>query len=479
MSLAREVGESLKRHAGKVVSRDADGELTGGQLLAACRAVAGRLESGKAGPRVGLLLQNGAAYPAALVGTLWSGRAAVPLNHLLKPAELDFLCGDAGIDTVVVAEATAPLVAGLGVRAVPVAELIEYSQPGAAEPAAADPDAVAVMLYTSGTSGKPKGVPLTHTNLLSNARALIDRAKLTDAEVFLGSLPMFHAFGLTGSLLMPMLLGAEANYQPRFHPERSAATIAERGVTVLIGVPAMFGLLARTRGHDDGLRGVRLPVSGGEALPSAYRDAYRQRFGREVLEGYGLTETSPVLAVNVPGENRPGTVGRPLPGVQVRIVGEDGEIQVRGPSVMKGYHNRPEETAHAFTADGWFRTGDMGQLDANGYLSITGRIKELIIRAGEKIMPREVEEVLGRCPGVREAAVIGEPDGDRGEAVVAFVVPGDDPPTPEAVRDFCRAHLAEFKVPRRVTIARDLPRGPTGKILKRALKDWKPVEPRP
>jgi long-chain acyl-CoA synthetase len=475
MSLAREIGESLRRHSGKVVTRDAEGELTGGQLLDACRAAAGRLDSGKAGPRVGLLLPNAATYPAALVGTLWSGRAAVPLNHLLKSGELDFLCRDAGIDTVVVAEATAPLVAGLGVRAVPVAELIGFGQPGAAEPAAADPDAVAVMLYTSGTSGKPKGVPLTHTNLLSNARALIDRARLTEAEVFLGSLPMFHAFGLTGSMLMPMLLGAEANYQPRFHPDRSAAAIAERGVTVLVGVPAMFGLLARTRGHDDGLRGVHLPVSGGEALPSAYREGYRQRFGRDVLEGYGLTETSPVLAVNVPGENRPGTVGRPLPGVQVRIAGEDGEVQVRGPSVMKGYHNRPEETAHAFTADGWFRTGDMGRVDDDGYLSITGRIKELIIRAGEKIMPREVEEVLGRCPGVREAAVIGEPDGDRGEAVVAFVVPSDEPPTPEAVRDFCRAHLAEFKVPRRVTIARDLPRGPTGKILKRALKDWKPV----
>src|SRR5262249_23713444 len=273
---------------------------------------------------------------------------AVPLNHMLKPGELDFLCRDAGIDTVVVAEATAPLVAGLGVRSVPVAELVGFDRPAAAKPAAADPDATAVMLYTSGTPGKPKGVPLTHTNLLSNARALIDRAKLTEREVFLGVLPMFHAFGLTGSMLMPLLLGAEVTYQPRFHPERSAAAIAERGVTVFIAVPPMFGLLARSRGHDEGLRGVRLPVSGGQALPPAYREGYRQRFGRDVLEGYGLTETSPVLAVNLPHENRPGTVGKPLPGVEVRIAGEDGEIQVRGPNVMKGYYNRPEETAHAF-----------------------------------------------------------------------------------------------------------------------------------
>jgi long-chain acyl-CoA synthetase len=475
MSLAQAVEESLRRHPDKVISRDGDAEFTGEQLLDGCRRAAGRLATTTAGERVGLLLPSCAAYPAALVGALWGGKVAVPLNPMLKPGELAFLFEDAAIDTVVVAEATAPLVAGLGVRAVPVTDLLAFDGPAPVEPRAADADAPAVMLYTSGTSGKPKGVPLTHTNLLSNARAVIDRAGLGPDEVFLGVLPMFHAFGLTGSMLMPLLLGAEVTYQGRFHPDRSAAAIAERKVSVFIAVPTVFGLLARVRSHDEGLRGVRLPVSGGEALPAAYREAYRQRFGRDVLEGYGLTETSPVLAVNLPGENRPGTVGKPLPGVQVRLAGEDGEIQVRGPNVMKGYYNRPEENAQAFTADGWFRTGDMGKLDADGYLSITGRIKELIIRGGEKVVPREVEEVLGQFPGVQEAAVIGEPDGDRGEAVVAFVVPGDEPPTAEALRDFCRARLAEFKVPRRITIARDLPRGPTGKLLKRALRDWKPA----
>ena len=475
MHLAQSLGESLRRHAGKVISRDADGEFTGGRLLEASRASAGALAAATGRERVGLLLPNCVGYPAALLGAIWAGRTAVPLNPALKPNELDFLLRDAGIDAVVVAEATAPLVAELGVRPLPLADLLRFEKPAPSAPADADPDGGAVMLYTSGTSGKPKGVPLTRANLLSNARALIDRAALKEGEVFLGVMPMFHAFGLTGSLVMPLLLGSEVTYQPRFHPEWTAAVITERKVTVFIGVPPFFGLLARSRGHDEGLRGVRLPVSGGEALPAAYRDAYRQRFGRDVLEGYGLTETSPVISVNLPDENRPGTVGKPLPGVQVRIAGEDGEIQVRGPSVMKGYYNRPEETSRAFTADGWFRTGDMGRLDADGYLSITGRIKELIIRGGEKIMPREVEEVLGQFPGVQEAAVIGEPDGDRGEAVVAFIIPGDTPPAPEALRDFCRARLAEFKVPRRFIIARDLPRGPTGKLLKRALRDWKPA----
>jgi long-chain acyl-CoA synthetase len=475
MHLAESIGESLRRHAGKVVSRDADGEFTGGQLLEASRAAAGALAATTGRDKVGLLMPNCAAYPAALLGAVWAGKTAVPLNPTLKPNELEFLLRDAAIDAVVVTEATAPLVAQLGVRTLPLTDLLRYEKPAPSEPADADPDGGAMMLYTSGTSGKPKGVPLTRANLLSNAQGLIDRFAVKSDEVFLGVMPMFHAFGLTGSLIMPLLLGSEVTYQPSFHPARAAAVIAERKVTVFIGVPPFFGLLARSRGHDEGLRGVRLPVSGGEALPAAYRDAYRQRFGRDVLEGYGLTETSPVIAVNLPDENRPGTVGKPLPNVQVRVAGEDGEIQVHGPSVFKGYHNRPEETARAFTADGWFRTGDMGRLDADGYLSITGRIKELIIRGGEKIMPREVEDVLGQFPGVQEAAVIGEPDGDRGEAVVAFIIPGDTPPTPEALRDFCRARLAEFKVPRRFTIARDLPRGPTGKLLKRALRDWKPA----
>ncbi len=475
MSLTQAVEEALRRNPGKIVSRDAEQEFSGGQLLTACRAAAGQLAAATERPRVGLLLPNSAAYPAALLGTLWVGKTAVSLNPTLKPVELDFLLRDAGLDTVVVTEATAPLVAGLDARSVSLADLVQEPKQTPPSLVQAEPDAAAVMLYTSGTSGQPKGVPLTHTNLLSNARGLIARAGLTGDEVFLGVLPIFHAFGLTGSLVIPLLLGSEVTYQPRFHLERSAAIITERGVTVFIAVPPMFGLFARSRGHDEGLRGVRLPVSGGEALPPAYRDAYQQRFGRDVLEGYGLTETSPVVAVNLPDAHRPGTVGRPLPGVEVRIAGEDREIQVRGPSVMKGYFNRPDENAHSFTADGWFRTGDMGQIDADGYLSITGRIKELIIRGGEKIMPREVEAVLQQYPGVQEAAVIGEPDGDRGEAVVAFVVPGDPPATAEALRDFCRERLAEFKVPRRITVARDLPRGPTGKLLKRALRDWKPV----
>jgi long-chain acyl-CoA synthetase len=403
---------------------------------------------------------------------------------MLKPNELDFLLRDAAIDTVVVAEATRPLVDGLDVRAIPLTELLHFCGPSPEAPIKVDADDTAVMLYTSGTSGKPKGVPLSHTNLLSNARALITRAGVESHDVFLSVLPMFHAFGLTGTLTIPLLLGAEVSFL-RFSPERAATAIAERQVTVFIAVPSMFGLLARCKAPDGALANLALPVCGGEALPQNVRAAYRTRFGRDLLEGYGLTETSPVVAINLPGEDKAGTVGRPLPGVEVRVAddggqpqptGGKGEVQVRGPNVMNGYYNRPEENAVTFSADGWFRTGDEGLLDEEGFLRITGRIKELIIRGGEKIMPREVEDVLCMCPGVQEAAVLGEPDGDRGEAVVAFVVPAGESPTPEALRDFCRARLAEFKVPRRFTIAKDLPRGATGKILKRALRDWKPAQ---
>jgi long-chain acyl-CoA synthetase len=436
------------------------------------------------GRMVGVLLPNCAAYPPALCGAIWAGKIPVPLNPLLKPPELDFIFHETGIDTVIVTDLTRPLVAGLAVRSVPVADLFCFPRPTRADPMPAAPDDTAVLLYTSGTTGRPKGVPLTHRNLHSNIASVIDRLQAQPDDIFLAVLPLFHAFGLAVLMLGPLLLGAEVTYLPRFSPERVAALVAQRKVTVFVAVPSMYRLLVRSKISAEPLRPLRLAVSGGDALPPNVRDGYRQRFGQELLEGYGLTETSPVISVNTPAENRPGTVGRVLPGVEVRIQGEDGadqlpasqgEVQVRGPNVMAGYFHRPEENQMAFTSDGWFRTGDLGYFDADGYLTISGRMKELIIRDGEKIMPREVEELLEQHRAVLDAAVIGEPDGSRGEAVVAYIVPTEQAPTPEELREFCRGRLADFKVPRRYVIAPDLPRGPTGKILKRALKDWKPA----
>jgi long-chain acyl-CoA synthetase len=327
----------------------------------------------------------------------------------------------------------------------------------------------------------PKGVPLTHHNLLSNARSMISRLKGGPDDVFLSVLPLFHAFGLTGLLIVPLLLGSEVTYA-RFTPERVANLTAERKASVLIAVPSMYRLLVRSRISADSMRTLRFGISGGDALPASVRDGFRDRFGRELFEGYGLTETSPVVTVNTPEEHKPGSVGRVVPGVNVRIqgpdgkpqpAGEEGEVQVRGPNVMPGYYLRPAENAAAFTSDGWFRTGDFGFLDAEGYLTISGRIKDIIVRDGEKVMPREVEDVLEQHPKVTDAAVVGEPEPGRGEAIVAYVAPaGRDLPSPEELRNFCRGRLAEFKVPRRFIFAPDFPRGATGKILKRELRNW-------
>jgi long-chain acyl-CoA synthetase len=367
----------------------------------------------------------------------------------------------------------------------------DFLKPGPApEPAAvpAEPHQTAVLLYTSGTTGRPKGVTLTHDNLLSTARSLILRLDARQDDVFVGVLPLFHSFGVTGTVIVPWLLGAEVTYAS-FVPDRTTDLILRRRATAFLGVPNMFRLLVRSKAPTDALRSLRRAISGGDALPPNIHDAFRQRFGQELLEGYGLTETCAVVCVNVPGESRAGTAGRPIPGTQVRIMGEDGreqpagiagEIQVRGPNVTPGYFKRPEENAAAFTTDGWFRTGDRGILDAEGYLTVSGRIKELIIRDGEKIMPREIEEVLGCHPGVVDAAVVGEPDGGRGQAVVAYVVPADPPPSADELRVYCREKLADYKVPRRFVIAPDLPRGTTGKILKRLLQDVpanRPTEP--
>jgi long-chain acyl-CoA synthetase len=482
MGLAQAILEALQQHPRKVVCRDSENELTGQHVLGVCQAAARFYSSTVAGRTVGIVLPNCALYPVAVLGAIWAGKVPVPLNPLLKLQELDFIFKEAAIDTVVVAKLTESAIAGLGVKCVHASDLVKSREAAELSPAPVGPNDTAVLLYTSGTTGRPKGVPLTHKNLLSNARGVINRLGQRPDDALVAVLPLFHAFGLMGTAVVPLLLAAEVTYT-RFSPQRIAALIAQRKANVFLGVPSMFRLLVRSKSGDDSLRRLRLAISGGDALPSSTRDAYRERFGHELLEGYGLTETSPIISVNTPEENKPGTVGRVLPEVKLRIQGEDGtlqegkagEVQVQGPNVMSGYYNRPEENRAAFTSDGWFRTGDMGYLDAAGYLTITGRIKDLIVRDGEKITPREVEEVLEQHPKVLDAAVLGEPDGKRGEAVIAFVTPGEQAPTAEELREFCRGRLAEFKVPRRFVITPDLPRGPTGKILKRAVRDWTPA----
>lgn len=439
-------------------------------------------------PHVGILLPSTCAFAATFYGSLWARRTAVPLNFLLQPAEIAAIARDAELDVVFTTKHFAELASALPVKAIFMEELplkremVLQRVRRTPDGPQVDPDETAVLLYTSGTSGVPKGVCQTYRNLRSDIDGAIERARLTADHRFLGVLPLFHSFGLTAMLLVPVRLGASVHYLPRFSPQQVFEATRRRRPSVTMMIASMYSALLRTKsGGREDLASIQYAVSGGEALPDAMHAAFLDRFGVDILQGYGMTEASPVVSLNVPWANRIGTVGQAIPGIEVAAFDDDGrrlpadgvgELRVRGPIVMKGYYKKEAETRAAITDDGWYLTGDMGRLDAEGYIAITGRKKEMIIVGGENVYPREIESVLERHPQVAEASVIGQHDASRGEVVVAFVCPKEGcRPTEIELRDFCREHVAGYKVPRRVVVADDLPRGPTGKILKRKLHD--------
>ena len=456
-----------------------------------------------AGQPVALLLPNVAHVPVAYFGCHRAGSPVVPLNPLLSADELAWELSDSEAVALVVWESLLERVEPALARApgcrrlvVARADLGDLSAPDGTHnlttmvlgadpqsgPAATGGADTAVILYTSGTTGRPKGAELTHANLLSNARTCsTDVLPIGPETVALVALPLFHAFGQTVLHNAVLAVGGSVVLQPRWDPAAAAALVRRHRVTLFGGVPAMYGtLLARPEESDADLASLRVCVSGGAPLPPALAAEFERRTGTPVLEGYGLSETSPVVAFRVPdGPGGPGSVGAPLPGVEVRLVDEAGsvvgapdvagEVWVRGPNVMKGYRGDPEATA-AVLVDGWFRTGDVATRDADGAYRIVGRTKEMIIRSGYKVYPREVEDVLTAHPAVLEAAVVGVPDDRRGEEVVAFVslVAGGQV-SPGDLVAYCRERLAAYKYPRRVEVRECLPHGPTGKVLKREL----------
>jgi long-chain acyl-CoA synthetase len=338
------------------------------------------------------------------------------------------------------------------------------------------------LLYTSGSTGRPKGVELTFRNLTANALASVEAMEFGPQLRVLACLPTFHTFAITATTLAPLLSGASVFCLPRFDPELALAAASRQQCNVLVMVASMFRLLARRQesrklpmGH------LRLAVSGAEPLPAEVRERFEKVFGIPLLEGYGMTEAAPVIAVNRRTAHKAGTVGLPLPGVRVKIVDPDtlaeqphgatGEIWVHGANVMRGYHNRPAATAEVLTSDGWLRTGDMGLLDAEGFLKITGRRREMVKVGGEMVFPGEVEDALLKHPAVLEAGVVGVKDPLRGESVKAFVVlnPGQEVAADE-LRAHCRKLLAPYKAPRTVEFRAALPKSPTGKTLRRLLK---------
>lgn len=433
------------------------------------------------GQTVGVLLLNSHKYVATLLAIWKAGKTAVPLNYLLPPAELGFIIKDSGMSALVSSQffnqalgAVKPLFGDKGVIVMVDDPEFQSLKPADAPSEYRDP---ALYLYTSGTTGRPKGVILTHDNLAANVESCQQAGEFDDRDAFLCLLPFFHTYAITGTILLPLLNGCRMVLIDRFQPTKVLGLIQEHKISVFLAIPSMYRVLATTEGNFD-VSSVRFPISGGEPLPLAIAEAFEKRFSVPIFEGYGQTEAAPVVTLNTPGNRKLGTIGRALPDVEVAIwndqnrvlpAGQIGEIMVRGRNVMAGYHHLPEETAKTIT-DGWLHTGDLGQLDGDGYVTVTGRKKDLIISAGENIYPREIEEVLALHPKVKEVAVIGVKDEVRGEVPKAFVIAREGESVDEKeLRSFCRDQLANYKIPKYFEIVADLPRTPTGKVLKRML----------
>ena len=491
MNLASNLVRTAARHADRPAVRLNDMIMTFQDLDTASARVAGHLrERGlQPGDRVGIMLPNQPAFAIVYFGVLRTGCVVVPMNPLLKAREVAHYLGDSGARLIFASSAFANE-ARKGAEAAN-ADLIEvdpadFAGVVASWPAAYDvvertPDDTAVILYTSGTTGQPKGAELTHNNLARNTEAVcVDLLRLVPDDVVFGGLPLFHSFGQTVTLNAIAGSGACLTLLPRFDPGEALHLLARHRATVFAGVPTMYSALLN---HPDrasfDLSSLRLAVSGGAAMPVEVLRGFEDAFGCIVLEGYGLSETSPVASFNHPdSERKPGTIGIPIRGVEMKVVddagrevpqGQVGEIAIRGHNIMKGYWRKPEATAAAIP-DGWFRTGDMGKVDDDGYFSIVDRKKDLIIRGGYNVYPREIEEVLYEHPAVAEAAVIGLPHAQLGEEVGAAVAlkPGATV-TPEELRDFVKDQVAAYKYPRRVWFVEALPKGPTNKILKREI----------
>jgi long-chain acyl-CoA synthetase len=458
---------------------------------AAFRVAAGlRARGVEPGDRVGMVLPNVLAFPVVFYGALLAGAVVVPMNPLLKAREVEYYLEDSGARVVVTGEQAAPAVseaAGtVGIEAVTVGaalpEELMAGEPDLTAPVEREGGDTAVILYTSGTTGKPKGAELTHAGLGSNARTTEETLlEATPDDVIMGCLPLFHVFGLTCSLNAGVLAGACLTLIPRFDGAKALSVIERDSVTVFEGVPTMFSAMLHAPDRDAvDVSTLRLCVSGGSAMPVEVMRSFEETFGCIVLEGYGLSETSPVAAFNHPhAERKPGSIGVPIRGVEQRLVdddgkdvaaGEVGEIAIRGENVMKGYWQRPEETAKAIP-DGWFRTGDLARQDEDGYYFIVDRKKEMIIRGGYNVYPREIEEALYEHPAVAEVACIGITHPELGEEVAAAVAlkPGASA-DPDELRDFAKARVAAYKYPRHVWLVDALPKGPTGKILRRAVE---------
>jgi long-chain acyl-CoA synthetase len=441
------------------------------------------------GDRIAVMLPNIPEFAVLYYAVLRTGAVVVPMNPLLKEREVAYYLDDAQARMIFAWQGCADSVSVCADRAGVARVLVgdAFGDELRDAPRVSDvidraPTDTAVMLYTSGTTGKPKGAELTHGNLATNADVMAtDLIRVGPDDVIFGGLPLFHSFGQTCGLNTAIQVGACLTMVSRFAPDKVLQVLQRDRVTVFEGVPTMYvALLGEPdRGRYD-VSALRVCVSGGAALPMEVMRGFERAFGCIVLEGYGLSETSPVASFNHPDRDRkPGSIGTPIRGVRMRVVDEHGhdvpaggigEIAIQGHNVMTGYWRRPDATADAIP-DGWFRSGDLARQDEDGYFFIVDRRKDLIIRAGYNVYPREIEEVLYEHPSVAEAAVVGMPDAALGEEIGAAVVvrPGETV-SPQEIQEYVKAQVAAYKYPRLVWFMDALPKGPTGKVLKREIR---------
>lgn len=469
----------------------------------------------KKGDNVALLLGNTPHFIISLYATMRLGATAIPINPIYTADEISYIIENGDVKAVVALDLLLPLVE-VGVKAFPQVEayIVCETTPdigekyaglsdaakaktslftqvlagasGTVEPVEVDIDDTAVILYTSGTTGHPKGAMLTHGNLYSNARDVGEYLGINGNDRVITTLPVFHVFALTVVVNAPLMQGATLLLVPRFSPGEIFEIAKQYKATVFAGVPTMFNFLYQYEDGDvSAFEHIRLAISGGASLPVSLLHSFEEKFNVRVSEGYGLSEASPVTCFNpLDRERKAGSIGTSIVNVENKVVdeegnevpvGEVGELIVRGPNVMKGYYKLPEETAIAIR-DGWLYTGDLARQDEDGYFYIVDRKKDMIIVGGYNVYPREVEEVLYAHPNVVEAAVLGQPDLNFGEAVHAYVVLKDRSMAVEELRSYCAEHMVKYKVPSVIEVLDELPKNTTGKILRRNLKETLPAK---
>jgi long-chain acyl-CoA synthetase len=440
------------------------------------------------GDRVVLVLPNIPAFFFSYFAVTGIGAVAVPINPVWTADEIGYILSDADAKALIatplpavqeLADSVPLLIWAAGDKAQEWNQVLAEGD-NKTLPGPTSVTDLGVFIYTSGTTGKPKGAMLTHRNLTSNVQSTIAALQVKESDVFICVLPLFHCFAATVSMLVPICLGAKIVLIEQFVPKIVLNAIAQNKITVLAGVPSMYVVMVTASIPKEVFSSVTLCLSGGAPLPVSILTKFEESYGIPIQEGYGLSEASPVVGVNVASKIKPGTIGPPVPGVRVRTVdaqgndvgiGQPGELLVQGDNVMVGYFGLPEATAEALR-DGWLHTGDVATIDEDGYITIVDRLKDMIIVGGLKVYPREIEEVLYAHPKVKEAAVVGIKNTLRGESVKAVISLKDGATmTTNEVITYCRERLANYKVPKTVVFMDALPKSSTGKILRRMLVD--------